>query len=149
MSAQEIYKRHKSSRQYNLVDLNKWDKAMVKLTDNHRQKINKTLNLPSFITPRFIKKTVKSRGKLFRKHNLASNILVEDTKNGSVGRMKPKKLWKSRKEHWDFLLEDFRKHIYQRRYRQLSGPYWQKNDNTVLVEHEKVKRVYQEWHHTK
>ena len=85
------------------------------------------------------------------KHYPSNDLLLEDTKNGKAKKLKRKLLWNSREEYQNFTLEDFWKHVYQEKYRQLAGPYWQKKRNkAALKEHEKrVKKMYQEWHHSK
>lgn len=151
MSADDIYKHHDIFHQYELKEFRKWDKDMVKLTDKHRLDID--INVKLFMEHCIIvpKKSVTSRGKLFWSMHSAKDRLAEDTKSGRTKQMKPKELWKSHDDYQDFSLEDFRKHIYQEKYKQLAGPYWQKKRNKIgLKEHEKtVRKLYQEWHHTK
>ena len=124
---------------------------MVKLTGKHRTEVNESIEAFRRHCIKFPKKTVNSRGKLFWGHHPAKNLLIQDTKSGKASNMKPKELWKSRKEYGDFSLDDFRKHIYQEKYRQLAGPYWQKKRNKLaLKQHQKkIEQLYQEWLHNK
>lgn len=151
MSAEEIYKHHKVFHDYDLHDFKKWDKKMIKLTDKHRREIHQNIELFKRHRLKFPKNTASSRGKCIWRDHPASNILVCDTKSGNASKVKPKELWKSREEYQDFSLDDFRKHIYQEKYRQLAGPYWQKKRNkAALKDHEKrVEQMQQEWHHAK
>ena len=97
------------------------------------------------------KRVLTSRGKRFWGDHPAKDRLIDDTKSGKTRELKPKELWKSHEDYQDFSLKDFRKHIYQEKYRQLAGPYWQKKRNkAALKEQEKtVEKMYQEWQHTK
>ena len=65
--------------------------------------------------------------------------------------IKPSELWLTKECYQDFTLDDFRKHVYQEKYRQLAGPYWQQKRNKIaLKEHLKqVEQTYQEWHQSK
>jgi hypothetical protein len=65
--------------------------------------------------------------------------------------MKPKELWTTHGDYQEFSLDDFRKHVYQEKYRQLAGPYWQKKRNKAAMKvHKKaVDKMYVEWQHTK
>ena len=61
--------------------------------------------------------------------------------------MRPKELWESHKDYKAFLLDDFRRHIYQERHEQLAGPYWQQQRNTTATkkQEETVDKMCHEW----
>ena len=124
---------------------------MIKLTDKHREIIEEQVAVFELHHSRVRKKTATSRGKRIWRRHCARELLVEDTKDGTAQSMKPMELWVSRDEYQDFSLEDFRKHIYQEKYRQLAGAYWQQKRNKVAhKEHEeRVNRMYHEWRDTK
>ena len=77
--------------------------------------------------------------------------MVEDTRSGKAAELTPKELYNSHEDYQHFSLEDFRKHIYQEKYRQIGGPYWQKLRNKMgLREREKaVKEMRREWGESK
>ena len=97
------------------------------------------------------KRTVTNRGKPFwNKDHSANNQLRDDTRSGKTKAMKPKELWESNVIYQDFS-SDFRKHIYQEKYKQLAGPYWQKKRNkAALKKHkEEVRKLHEEALHNK
>jgi hypothetical protein len=152
MSTEEIYKHHPVFHQYKFSDFTEWDKRMVKLTDKHREHLR--MQIEAFIRHREScpQKTVSSRGKrLWHQHDAAKEQLRGDTLSGKAGMIKPSELWLTKECYQDFTLDDFRKHVYQEKYRQLAGPYWQQKRNKIaLKEHLKqVEQTYQEWHQSK
>ena len=151
MDAETIYKHHKVFHAFDLEDFKKKDIKMVKLTDKHRREINENIELFKNHRLRFPKKSVSSKGKPIWRDHTASDLLKSDTKSGKAEKVKPKQLWESREEYQKFSLEDFTKHVYQEKYRQLAGPYWQKKRNkAALKEHEKrVAVMHREWHHSR
>ena len=151
MSAEEMYKHHKIFQQYGLKDFKKYDKKMVQLTDKHRKQSNDEVKAFERQCLLFPRKSVTSKGKQFWGDHPAKKRLTEDTLSGKAKTLKPKELWKCHADYQAFSLEDFRKHIYQEKYKQLAGPYWQKKRNKIgQKEHEKiVRKLYQEWHDTK
>ena len=151
VSAEEIYKHHKIFHQYPIEDFKKWDKEMVKLTDKQRKKIDDDVRCFQSHLAKCPRQSVTSRGKLFWDNHAANNRLIEDIKSGKASKLKPKELWESHDDYQDFSLEDFRKHIYQEKYGQLAGPYWQKKQNKIaLKKHlDAVDKTVNEWRHTK
>ena len=151
MTTEQIYKLHSIFHQYDLKDFKKYDKDMKKLTDKHRNEVNENIQLWKKHRQKFPTKSQTSRGKLFWCDHPAKKKLREDTKSGKTKIDTPKELWEGCDEYKQFSLEDFRKHIYQEKYLQLAGPYWQKKRNKLAMkEHdEAVEQMYNEWHHAK
>jgi hypothetical protein len=123
---------------------------MIKLTTTHSKQIK--IDVEKWQLQRSVtrKTNATSRGKMFWSSHAAKHQLVADMKCGKASEMRPKDLYKSHNAYQDFSLEDFRKHIYQEKYKQLAGPYWQKKRNKLaLKEHLKnVERMYSEFLHT-
>ena len=138
MTTEEIYKIHKIFQQYDYNDFKKYDERMIKLTDKHRKQVD--LHIKRFEEHRRMcgpNRSVTSRGMPFWKDHQANNQLRDDTRSGKTKAMKPKELWESNVIYQDFSLDAFRKHIYQEKYKQLAGPYWQKKRNkAALRKHE-------------
>ena len=151
MSAEDIYNLHPIFQKYQLSDFKKYDKSMIKLTDKHREQIAQQVDAWQRHRMNCPQRTVSSRGKPIWHRHSARGVLVTDTKSGKAGKMKPKELWLSNEHYQDFSLDDFRRHIYQEKYRQLAGPYWQAKRNKIaLKEHYKrVEKLYEEWHEAK
>lgn len=151
MSTDEIYKIHKIFHQYDLEDFKVYDKKMVELTDRDRRQTDEEVELFRQHCSHCTKRSVTSRGKPFWQDHAANKQLRDDTRSGKAKQMKPKKLWESNIDYQVFSLEDFRKHVYQERYRQLAGPYWQKKRNkAALKAHEdEVQRLHNECLHNK
>ncbi|EJK44799.1 hypothetical protein THAOC_36630 [Thalassiosira oceanica] len=151
LSSEDLYKHHSIFHQYQLSDFKKYDKAMIKLVRKHRSKIDS--DIKDFLAYRrsHPQKCVSLRGKPIWNIHPAKLELIEDTKNGKTRQMKPKELWKTSEQYQDFVLEDFRKHIYQERYRQLAGPYWQqkRNKSAQKAHDDTVEKLLCEWHDAK
>ena len=84
MTSEEVYKYHTILHQFPLPDFKKWDKKMVKLTDKHRQQIEENIKLFKLHHSKIERKTATSRGKLFWRHHVANDLLVEDFKSGKA-----------------------------------------------------------------
>ena len=151
MSSEGIYKHHSIFQQYDLKDFKKWDKEMVKLTNKHREKLEEDVELFRQHRQVHPMKKISSRGKLIWNTHPAKLQLIEDTRKGKSANVKPKELWGTSELYQNFTLEDFRKHIYQEKYRQLAGPYWQKKRNKAAQKQYEmeVERLYKEWNDTK
>jgi hypothetical protein len=150
LTTREVYDRHKIFHQYAFDDFKRYDKRMIKLTTTHSKQIK--IDVEKWQLQRSVtrKTNATSRGKMFWSSHAAKHQLVADMKCGKASEMRPKDLYKSHNAYQDFSLEDFRKHIYQEKYKQLAGPYWQKKRNKLaLKEHLKnVERMYSEFLHT-
>ena len=97
------------------------------------------------------KRSISSRGKQIWRDHPAKEKLIEDTKSGRAQELKPKELYESCEEYMHFSLEDFRKHVYQEKYRQIAGPYWQQKRNTAALreQEKKVNELFAEWGESK
>ena len=129
MSSEDIYDSHSIFSQYDLNDFKKWDRDMIRLTQKHKQVIDEAIELyhqHRLIHPQV---TISCRGKPIWNNHDAKLQLIGDTRSGKAKSMKPKQLHQSSDVYKDFSLDDFRKHIYQEKYRQLAGPYWQQKRN--------------------
>jgi hypothetical protein len=149
LTTEEVYSKHEIFQQYSMKDFKDYDKRMVKLTSKHRKQIEEDVQLWKLqraVTPR---KTTTSRNKLFWSSHPAKQQLIEGTKSGKAASMKPKELYQTQSVYQEFSLKDVRKHIYQEKYKQIAGPYWQmKRNKTALKEHLKnVNRMYDEFMH--
>jgi hypothetical protein len=151
MSAEEIWNTYPIFQEHDLEDFKKYDKDVVKLAAKHRKQIDEEVEEWQYQRRMVPRKTVTSRGKKFWSSHPANTRLIEDTKSGKASSMKPKELWKSHEDYQDFDLDDFRKHVYQEKYRQIAGPYWQKKRNrAALKEHLKVvENLYEDFIHNK
>lgn len=151
MSAAEIYNKHPIFQQYDKEKFITWDKKVVKLAERDRKQVSEDVEMFRQHRLNFPPKEITARGKLSWSKHKAKDQLILDTKSGKAGKTRPKQLWESNASYQCFSLEDFRKHVYQEKYRQLAGPYWQKKRNKAAYkEHEKaVKKMYHEWHQTK
>ena len=127
---------------------------MKKLTDKKRKLLKRDVEIFRQDLSLFPRKEYTSRDKLFWDTHRANFLLAEDTLSGKAKEMKPKALWKSREEYQEFLLEDFRKHIYQERNKQLAGAYWQQKLRRVAAKkHRKAvkkrEREFKQYHSNK
>lgn len=147
LSTAEVHKRHPIFKQYSLADFGKYDKNMMALTEKHRVQLNEQVRKWELQRAVTVKKDTTEKGKKFWSSSQAKMLLLEDTRSGKTTTMKPKELFKTRPEYQDFSLHDFRKHIYQTKYKELAGPYWQRKRNIIAMkEHIKnVRRMYEEF----
>ena len=149
MSAEDVWKSSPLFQQYDLINFKEYLQKMSKRTETrklliqqeHRAFISDMISFPP--------KPVTSRGYPFWHTHPAYDLLEEDEMGGSTETMKPKELWKSRKEYQEFPLDVFRKHIYQLRTKRLAAPYWQykRNRNARKQYEEELERMTTEWHH--
>ena len=149
MSAEDVWKSSPLFQQYDLINFKEYLQKMSKRTETrklliqqeHRAFISDMISFPP--------KPVTSRGYPFWHTHPAYDLLEEDEMGGSTETMKPKELWKSRKEYQEFPLDVFRKHIYQLRTKRLAAPYWQYKRNRNARKHyeEELERMTTEWHH--
>ena len=151
MSSENIYKYHPVFAQYDLGDFKKRDKEMIKLTSKHRERLESDIELFRLHRLKHPQMTISSRGKRIWNNHPAKLKLIADTSSGKAASMKPKQLWETLEEYQDFSLKDFRKHVYQEKYRQLAGPYWQQKRNKAAEKkhYEEVEKMYQEWQDAK
>ena len=142
LSTDEVYNRHEIFKQYSIEDFKKYDNEIIELTAEKGSRMRKEINEWQLQRSVTVKKNVKSF-----KNSRAKRLLIEDTKSGKAGSMRPSELYKTRIEYQAFSLDDFRKYVYQIKYKQIAGPYWQKKRNqTALKEHLKsVDRMYEEY----
>ena len=139
LTTEEVYSKHKIFQQYDMKDFKVYDKRMIKLTSKHSKQIKEDIRLWELQRAVTAKKTKTSRNKLFWDSHPAKQQLTEDTKSGKAASMKPKEIYQSQSVYQEFSLDDFRKHIYQEKYKQIAGPYWQmKRNKTALKQHLKM-----------
>ena len=151
LAANEIYEHHEIFKQYEFADFKNYVKDMAKLTTKH---LNEAKNVSELFEQDERSSEVKdltSRGKKFWRGSQAKESLFEDTSSGRAGQLKPKELWQTRPEYQEFPLEDFRKHYYQEKYRQIAGPYWQRRRNidAMKQQREEAAVMYKEWRQSK
>ena len=85
----------------------------------------------------FPRKEVTNRGIPFWDSHIARALLEKDVRDGKAEEMKPKMLWKSRREYKDFPEEIFSKHVHQEKRRQREEPGWIiKRNKKALKTHE-------------
>lgn len=133
MTVDEVWESHPIFKQYPLADFKTYYKNMVKLTDGRRKQLKRDVEIFREHMILFPRASLTSRGKPFWDTHPANSLLVEDTSSGRAKEFKPKALWESREEYQVFDLDDFRKHIYQERSKQLAGPYWQQKLRRVAA----------------
>lgn len=148
MTGEQVWKSHPLFQRYEKADFLKWNKAMQGLTSKRRKLIDEeeeAFQRDMLLLPRM---SETSRGLPFWNKHPASSLLAADVRDGTSNRMKPQKLWKSRKEYQDFPLCVFRKHIYQERRKQLSTPAWQYRRNKKAQKKvlEEARKLKEEWH---
>ena len=146
-SAEEIYKHHKIFHQYTLKEFEHYDKNMIELTNKHRARNESEVERWERHQLACSDRNISSRGKPIWYKHPARNQLLEDTRNGKTKQMKPKELHQTNAAYQDFPLNDFRKHVYEVKYSQLAGPYWQKKRNKIAMKEHKeaVDNLYEEW----
>lgn len=151
MSAEEIWKSSPLFQQYELNKFKEHLKKMSKRTKDRKHLIQQEHD--AFLADMLAipPKSLTSRGYPFWYTHPACDLLEEDEIGGNTVTMKPKELWKSRKEYQDFPLDIFRKHIYQLRTKRLAAPYWQfKRNKTARKQYEKdIERMTSEWNHVR
>ena len=150
LSTEEIYERHEVFREHAYEDFKEYDKRMIELAQKHSKKVEEEVREWELQRAATVKRMRTNRGKLFWSAHAAKQQLIEDTKSGKTVEMKPAELYKSQSCYQEFSLTDFRKHVYQEKYKQLAGPYWQKKRNQIAQrEHlEEVDRMYSEFLHS-
>lgn len=125
MTIESLWSSHPVFSQYPLDQFKEYYKRMVKLTDKRRKQLDRDVEIFKNHMILFPRGSKTSRGKHFWDTHPSNSLLEDDTKSGKAKELKPKALWESRKEYQEFDLDDFRKHIYQERSKQLAGAYWQ------------------------
>lgn len=149
MTAGEIWASHPEFKRYDRGQFETYNKNMINLTSKRKELIKKEEAAYQRDLLKLPQSTMTSRGIPFWHKHAAKELLkkhVESEMSGSIGRMKPVQLWKSRAEYQDFPLAIFRKHIYQERTKQLAAPYWQyKRNKNARKRFEEAEEMLKEW----
>ena len=150
LSTKEVYERHEVFQEYAFNDFKEYDKRMIEIAKKHYNQAEQEAREWELQRAATTKRERTSRGKLFWTTHAANQQLIEDTKSGKTTEMKPAELYKSQSCYQEFSLDDFRKHIYQEKYKQLAGPYWQKKRNQMALRErlDEVDQMYTDFLHS-
>ena len=149
MSAEQIWRSHPQFQLYDLEKFKTHNKDMKALTDKRKALISDEEACYRRDMLKLPRSDKSSRGIPFWHTHAASELLREHVSlemDGTIKKIKPQQLWKSREEYKEFPLKIFRKHVYQERTKQLAAPYWQhKRNKSARKKYEETEELLKEW----